>query len=90
MVAAGVWNDTAKFVWQEARDYYFEPLQPDPLDRWEGMLRIDPDDLEDVTARFWKLQGWAEPSPSDPVVLPADPTLLEYAVWLDSQRPRQE
>jgi hypothetical protein len=86
LVASGIREDTAKFVWDEAAVYYFEPLKPDPGDRWEGLMKIDPEDLEDVTAKFWKQQGWAEPSPKDPVILPSDPTLLEYAQWLDAQR----
>jgi hypothetical protein len=90
MVAAGVRDETAKFVWQEAVFYYSKPLQPDPADRWQGMMRIDPEDLEDITARFWKQQGWAEPSPSNPAVLPADPMLLEYALWLDTHRQLQK
>jgi hypothetical protein len=90
MTAIGVRTDTAKFVWDEAVDYYFEPLKPDPNDRWDSIMRIDPEDLEDTTAKFWKQQGWQEPTPDDPVVLPRDPTLLEYAVWLDRQRQLQE
>ena len=90
MVAAGVRVETAKFVWHEVVLYYSKPLQPDPADRWERTMRIDPEDLEDITARFWKQQGWAEPSPSDPVVLPPDPMLLEFALWLDSQRQLQQ
>jgi hypothetical protein len=90
MAAAGVRAETARFVWDEAVFYYYEPLKPDPNDRWEGTMRIDPEDLEDVTARFWKQQGWAEPTRKDPVVLPGDPTLLEFASWLDRQRQLQE
>jgi hypothetical protein len=87
MAAAGVANKTAKFVWDEAIYFYFEPLRPDPSDRWEQTMQIDPEDLEDTTALFWKQQGWKEPTPTDPVILPKDPSLLEYALWLDRQRP---
>ena len=89
MVGAGVQAETAKFVRDEAANYYFEPLTPDPNDRWEGTMRIDPDDLEDVTAKFWKQQGWMKPTPKNPVVLPGDSSLLEYALWLDGQRQLQ-
>ena len=86
MADAGLRNDTASFVWNEVVSYYFEPLKPDPSDRWEGTMRIDPEDLEDITAKFWKLNRWIEPSCDDPVMLPNDPSLVEYARWLDSQR----
>jgi hypothetical protein len=90
LVAAGVQEQTASFVWDAAIYYYSEPLRPDPSDRWEGTMRIDPEDLEDVTANFWKQRGWVEPSPKNPVVLPDDPTLLEFAQWLDRQRLLQQ
>jgi hypothetical protein len=86
LVAAGVRTDSAEFVRNEAAGYYFQPLKPDPNDNWEGTMRFDPEDLEDITAKFWKQQGWVEPSCKDPVVLPSDPTLLQYALWLDEQR----
>jgi hypothetical protein len=86
LVAAGVAEETARFVWNESVRYYFEPLKPDPNDYWESTMRIDPEDLDDITARFWKLQGWMEPSRKDPVMIPSDPTLLQYAQWLDRQR----
>jgi len=90
MSAEGVLAETAKFVWREVVSYYFEPLKPDPGDHWETTMRIDPEDLEDITAKFWKQQGWIEPDRANPVVLPCDPTLLQYAMWLDEQRQRQQ
>lgn len=86
MVAEGVRADTAKFVWDEAARYYFEPLKPDPSDRWKGTMRIDPEDLEDITAKFWKREDLVEPTRTDPIGVPSDPTLLDYALWLDRQR----
>ena len=83
LVADGVHADTAKFVWVEASYYYFEALTPYPDDRWEGTIHVDSEDLEDITAKFWKQQGWIEPSPKDPVILPSNPTLLEFGQWLD-------
>jgi hypothetical protein len=90
MAAKGVRADTAKFVWNEAVYYYIEPLKPDPKDRWQGTMRIDSEDLEDVTAKFWKQQAWVEPPREAPVIVPEDPTLFEYAAWLDGQRQLQE
>jgi hypothetical protein len=86
MAAEGARSETAKFVRDEAIPYYFAPLTPDPSDRWESTLRADPWDLEDITAKFWEQQGWAEPPTKDPVTVPSDPTLLQYALWLDRQR----
>ena len=90
MVEAGVRENTAIFIWEEALRYYFEPLKPDPADHWVGTMRIDPEDLEDVTRKFWKREGWVEPTRKDPVIIPTDPTLLEYAQWLDQQRQLQK
>jgi hypothetical protein len=90
MVAAGVRAGTATFVWDEAEYFYREPLKPDPSDRWEGTMNVDPEDLEDIAAKFWKQQGWEEPTPEEPVILPSDPSLLEFAQWLDRQRQVQQ
>ena len=90
MVEMGVAPETAEFVLDVAGPYYFEPLKPDPQDRWEGTMRIDPEDLEDITAKYWKQQQrWPEPSRKDPAMIPSDPSLLEYALWLDRQRQLQ-
>ena len=70
--------------------FYLEPLQPDPGDRWESAMNVDPEDLEDITAKFWKQQGWEEPELDEPVILPRDPSLLEFAQWLDRQRQLQQ
>ena len=86
MTAAGVSWDIAKFVLSEASFYYFTPLKPDPADRWESTMRIDPEELGDITEKFWKQQCWDDPSPEDPIPLPNDPSLLEYARWLEDQR----
>jgi hypothetical protein len=86
MTSSGVSSDIAKFVLTEASFYYFAPLNPEPEDRWESTMRIDPDDLGDITEKFWKQQGWEDPSAEDPVQLPNDPTLLEYALWLEDRR----
>ena len=86
LVVEGVSPDIAEFVWKEASFYYFEPLQPDPGDRWETTLRIDPIDLEEITEKFWKSQAWQLPSHTNPISVPADPSLSEYAAWLEVQR----
>jgi hypothetical protein len=83
---AGIDEDIGRFIYAEMGSYYFEPLRPDPSDRWFGTLRIDAEDLEDLTAKFWKTQGWPPPPRKNPVVVPEDPTLLEYGRWLQSQR----
>jgi hypothetical protein len=86
LVAMGVDDDIAGFVWSEMAPYYSEPLKPDPNDRWESTMRIDPGDLEDMTARFWKSQPWPKPTRKNPVMIPQDPSLSEYAQWLQGQR----
>jgi hypothetical protein len=86
MAASGVRNDTASFVWTEVTRYYFDPLKPDPSDHWESTIHVDPGDLEEITAKFWKLHRWIEPPRDDPVILSNDPSLLEYGRWLDNQR----
>ena len=86
LALSGVDDDIARFVWSESRPYYVDPLRPEPADRWEATMRIDPEDLEDITAKFWKSQPWPEPTRKSPVMIPQDPSLSEYAQWLQSQR----
>ncbi len=85
MMKQGIRSSTAEFVWDQASSYYFAPLAPDPSDRWEGTMKIDPGDLEDLAANFWSLMKHPMPKNDDPVILPKDPSLLELASWLDSQ-----
>ena len=82
---AGVSSEVAEFVWSEVQPYYFKPLTPDPSDRWESTMRIDPQDLRDISERFWRKQDWEDPTLDNPARLPRDPSLLEYALWLESQ-----
>ena len=86
LIAAGASPQVAAFVWSEVQPYYFKPLTPAPNDRWESTMRIDPEDLSDITEKYWKEQSWEQPATENPVQLPADPSLLEYALWLDDQR----
>jgi hypothetical protein len=77
--AAAAVHDFAQF-------YYPDGLTPYPEDRWVETLHIHPEDLEDFAAEWWERNNWPEPSPADPVVVPADPSLLELARWLDSTK----
>jgi hypothetical protein len=79
----GVSSAAATEVWDFAAFYYPSALTPYPHDRATSDLRIDPEDLEDAAAEWWTKKGWKQPTLDDPVVLPADPSLADFARWLD-------
>ena len=81
LVAAGVHEHVAHFVWDEFQPYYFRPLTPHPEDRPIGEFRIDPDDLSDIVTAFEKQfdrKWFGEWIGSD------DPTLAEFALGLSA------
>jgi hypothetical protein len=86
VVATGVSDDCAAAVYELAKFYYPKNLTPYPEDRWTATLGVDPEDLEDFAAEWWERNKWPKPSPADPVVIPADPSLIELATWLDSTK----
>jgi hypothetical protein len=79
-------TDVAEFVWTEVQPYYGSGLAPDPSDRWQSTLRVDPLDLIDIADRLWRKQGWGEPDYRQYPVLDADTSLLEFARWLQVQQ----
>ena len=54
MVADGVGDELAAFLWEEFQPYYFAPLTPYPTDRIYGDMHIDSDDISDIALRFEK------------------------------------
>jgi hypothetical protein len=83
LLRTGVSTQTANFVSEEFAPYYRYGLTPYPEDQVFSTLRIDPGDVEDTVERYWTLRGWDLPSPVEPKLVPADPTLLEFAIWLE-------
>jgi hypothetical protein len=82
----GVDEGIARSVWTKSIFYYFQPLKPDPNDRWVSTMAIDPEDLEGNMRESWESQSWREPKRKNSVLIPGDPRLIEYARWLQSQR----
>ncbi|MGN6271257.1 MAG: hypothetical protein ACTHM0_15340 [Sphingomonas sp.] len=77
----GVSNALAQFVWREIQPYYFRPLTPWPSDRIYGDLRIDPDDISDITVRYE--EEFSVQLMENPIDCPPDPTLAQWMVALD-------
>jgi hypothetical protein len=77
----GVPNPLAHFIWREMQPYYFRPLTPSPSDRIYGDLRIDPDDISDITMRYEK--EFSVKLIANPIECPSDPTLAQWMLALD-------
>ena len=76
MVADGVGEELAAFLWEEFQPYYFAPLTPYPTDRIYGDMHIDSDDISDIALRFEKrFELWLG---EVTIVCPADPTISEF------------
>ena len=84
LLKAGVSTRTADFVCNEFAPYYRYGLTPYPEDQLFSTLRIDPSDVEDTVEKYWTLRGWTLPSPTEPQVVPADPSLQGFAIWLEN------
>jgi hypothetical protein len=82
MRALGLSSDIAEFLWAELKLHYFEPLTPYPSDRIYGDLKIDPDDVSDTAVRYEKQFGVR--LTSNPLKCPADPTILELGLALQT------
>jgi len=65
--------------------FYHAPLVPYPDDRVDDLLKIDPDDIEDIVAAFWAGADLPVPSAQHPVIIPRCLTVRELAQWLDDQ-----
>ncbi|MEO6360893.1 MAG: hypothetical protein ABIO43_10015 [Sphingomicrobium sp.] len=83
LIAAGASLDTATYLTEEIKPYYVRKLTPYCDDRLFSTLQIDPEDIEDLVAEYWRLRGWLLPSATEPQLIPADPSLVEFALWLE-------
>jgi hypothetical protein len=84
LMEAGVSGSTACFIVDQLKSYYIGGLTPYPTDRVYSTLRIDPGDIEDVIEDYWRFRAWELPPLSDPQLCPDDPSLVEFALWLES------
>jgi hypothetical protein len=83
LLRAGASAQTADFVCKEFAPHYRYGLTPYPEDQLFSTLGTDPGDVEDAVEQYWKIRGWELPSPTEPKLVPGDPTLLEFALWLE-------
>lgn len=88
-MTAGVDNDLEAYLWNELQPYYGSGLTPQPDDRWQTTLRIDPLDLIDIADRLWEQRGWGEPDYDRYPAIDADTTVLGLAQWLQLQKNSQ-
>lgn len=80
MVAGGVTEASAGWIWDQFQPYYFKPLTPYPGDRIYGDLKIDGDDISEMALVYEKtFGGWFGDNPID---CSPDPTLMELALAL--------
>lgn len=83
LARGGVSEPTAAFVLESFAPYYQSRLTPEPDDHVTSTMRIDPEDMEDIAAAYWERFDIPPPSSADPVLLPDDPSLVAFGLWLD-------
>lgn len=83
LIASGVDEAVAEFVWDRIGPYYGEgdifPHRDDDLDHDAG---IDPEDVEDIVADFFRRFALAEPSNQKPEMIPMPLSIDGFARYL--------
>lgn len=86
MVANGITEPVAEFVWDALGPYYGEgDILPHPDDDLTDDANIDPEDVEDIVADFFRRFSLPEPTKQQPEVIPASMSLLNFAHYLDGR-----
>ena len=83
--AHGVDRLVADFVWDALLPFYHASLVPYPDDSIDDLLKIDPEDMEDIAAAFWAGAELPVPSATHPTTIPGRLTVTGFAQWLDAQ-----
>jgi hypothetical protein len=86
MARDGVSGESGETVWDIARRCCSSRITPYPEDRWSTTLRVNPEELQDETARLavqneWDMFG----HPTKPGFLD-DPSLIELGRYIDKIR----
>lgn len=86
LIAAGISEPVADFVWDALGRYYGEgDVPPHPDDDLSEDAGIDPEDIEDFVAAFFDDFSLPQPSKNDPEIIPKPLTLAGFAQYLQSK-----
>lgn len=84
LVADGITEAVAEFVWDALGIYYAEgDLLPHPDDDLTDDAGIDPEDIEDIVALFFRQFSLREPTKQKPETIPAPLRIAGFARYLD-------
>ena len=86
MIAAGIAEPVAEFVWDALGPYYGEgDTLPHLADDLTDDANIDPEDVEDMVADFFRRFALPEPTNQQPELVPASMTIASFAHYLDER-----
>ncbi|WP_311268361.1 hypothetical protein [Sphingobium sp. WCS2017Hpa-17] len=86
IIADGVAEPVAEFVWDALGPYYGEgDILPHPDDGLTEDANIDPEDVEDMVANFFRQFSLPEPTPQHPEFVPASMSISTLAHYLDER-----
>lgn len=87
LIAAGVSENVAEYAWDIIGPYYGEgDILPHPDDDLSDDAGIDPEDIEDMVAEFFRHFALPEPTRKQPEQIPLPLTILKFAQYLDRRR----
>lgn len=87
LVASGIAESVAEFLWNAISPYYGEgDILPHPDDDLEKDASIDPEDIEDIVADFFEIFALPEPTANSPETIPLPLSIAGFACYLDERR----
>lgn len=87
MVASGIAEPVAEFLWDAISPYYGEgDILPHPDDDLEKDAGIDPEDIESIVADFFEIFALPEPTARSPETIPSSLSIAGFARYLDERR----
>ncbi|PSO11183.1 hypothetical protein FB595_10157 [Sphingobium sp. AEW010] len=85
LINEGVGEPVAEFIWDALSPYYGDGDNlPHPNDDLIEDAGIDPEDLEDIVAKFFQEGGLSEPTASNPEHIPQDMSICDFGHYLMS------
>jgi hypothetical protein len=87
LIEQGVEEQIAEFVWEMVGPYYGDgDIAPHPDDDLTLDANIDPEDVEDMVAEFFRRYELPQPTAQNPETIPAPLTILGLAIYLSRRR----
>lgn len=86
LIADGIAEPVAEFVWDAIGPYYGEgDVPPHPADDLTDDANIDPQDVEDMVADFFRRFALQEPTVLEPEIVPISMSIATFAHYLDGR-----